>query len=67
MQADGQDKLTPITGIAPQYQVIRVYRSSESNDLVADLSDDSLTLESYGMQEWNLVKVSSLDQLGQWS
>ena len=58
LRADAQDKLTPITGISPQHQVIRVYRSSESNDLVADLSDDLRTLESYGLQEWNVVKVS---------
>ncbi|GFZ46203.1 hypothetical protein JCM24511_04450 [Saitozyma sp. JCM 24511] len=55
------DKLTPITGIAPQYQVLRVYRSSEGSELLATLSDEHRTLEEYGVAEWNNIRVENTD------
>ncbi|KAK1925028.1 tubulin-folding cofactor B [Papiliotrema laurentii] len=56
-----KDKLVPITGISPQHQVVRVFRSSEQNELVASLDDENRTLENYGLQEWNVIKVDSSD------
>ncbi|WVQ78024.1 hypothetical protein IAT38_000105 [Cryptococcus sp. DSM 104549] len=58
-----KDKLTPITGISPQYQVIKVYRTTEdaSGVPLASLDDNSRTLASYGVQEWNLIKVDNTD------
>lgn len=34
-----------------------MFRSSEQNELVASLDDENRTLENYGLQEWNVIKV----------
>jgi hypothetical protein len=56
-----QDKLVPITGIAQQHQVLRLFRSSEAaenNEVpVAIMNDDSATLAACGLQEFACVKV----------
>lgn len=52
-----QDKLTPITGIQPQYQDISIRETSESQETIAKLDNESLTLEAYGLREWNLIQV----------
>jgi len=63
--SNAQDKLVPITGIAQQYQVLRLYRSSEAVEAneapVALMSDDNATLASYGLQEFSCVKVDNTD------
>ncbi|WVO12806.1 hypothetical protein L204_100414 [Cryptococcus depauperatus] len=58
-----KDKLTPITGILPQYQSIKLYRSAENISGVpfAVLDNDSQTLQEYGLQEWNCIKVDNTD------
>ncbi|KAE8538059.1 hypothetical protein D1P53_006126 [Cryptococcus gattii VGV] len=58
-----KDKLTPITGISPQYQVIKICRSADqvSGPPLAVLDDDSRTLASYGLEEWNCLKVDNID------
>ncbi|CAD6572928.1 MAG: hypothetical protein TREMPRED_000694 [Tremellales sp. Tagirdzhanova-0007] len=48
-------KLTPITGIQPQHQLLRLHRSAEAVDAIATLADESRTLEGYGVEEWNCV------------
>lgn len=52
-----QDKLTPITGISPQHQILRLYRSSESREVLASLDDETRSLDSYGVAEFNCIKV----------
>jgi hypothetical protein len=49
--------LTSITGIQPQYQVISIRASSESQEVIAQLLNDQQTLESYGLREWNCIQV----------
>jgi hypothetical protein len=52
-----QDKLTSVTGISPQYQVLSLHRSTESKDVIAALDDETRTLESYGVADFNCIKV----------
>ncbi|OXB39127.1 tubulin-folding cofactor B [Cryptococcus neoformans] len=58
-----KDKLTPVTGISPQYQVIKICRSADqvSGPPLAVLDDDSRTLASYGLEEWNCITVDNID------
>ncbi|WVQ98654.1 hypothetical protein IAU59_005785 [Kwoniella sp. CBS 9459] len=60
-----KDKLVPITGISPHYQVISLYRSTEAMSTggspFAKLDDEGRTLKSYGIEEWNCVKVDNTD------
>jgi tubulin-folding cofactor B len=52
-----------VTGIAPQYQVLSLYRSMDAAESggapIANLSNEDATLESYGVQEMYCIKVSS--------
>jgi tubulin-folding cofactor B len=52
-----KDKLTPITGIQPQYQRLQLFPSTEAKEPIANLNDDTRTLESYGIAEWQHIKV----------
>ncbi|WVF72277.1 hypothetical protein IAT40_007089 [Kwoniella sp. CBS 6097] len=59
-----KDKLVPITGISPQYQLISLYRSTEAAETgksFAKLDNDSASLKSYRIEEWNCVKVDNTD------
>ncbi|WWD15842.1 hypothetical protein CI109_100266 [Kwoniella shandongensis] len=59
-----KDKLTPITGISPHYQSLTIYRSTESvstESPLASLTDESRSLASYGVEEWNCIKVENTD------
>ncbi|WVQ71590.1 hypothetical protein IAR50_001130 [Cryptococcus sp. DSM 104548] len=58
-----KDKLTPITGISPHYQTLKIYRSAEQTTgaPLAVLDDENRTLASYGLQEWNCIKVDNTD------
>lgn len=54
----------PITGIAQQHQVLRLFRSSEAAEKneapVATMTDESQSLGAYGLQEWNCIKVGGM-------
>lgn len=52
-----QDKLVPITGIAPQYQRLRLYSTTEASPVLAELADDNRTLASYGVQEFQNIRA----------
>ncbi|WWD01458.1 hypothetical protein V866_008402 [Kwoniella sp. B9012] len=61
-----KDKLVPITGISPQYQVLSVYPNSDSvlagsSKAIAQLSEESRTLVEYGVKEWQCIKVDNID------
>ncbi|KAK4688238.1 tubulin-specific chaperone B, partial [Tremellales sp. Uapishka_1] len=56
-----KDKFTPVTGIPPQHQVLHLYTSSESPSPLATLSEENRTLESYGVEEWNCIKIENTD------
>ncbi|WWC90082.1 uncharacterized protein L201_005015 [Kwoniella dendrophila CBS 6074] len=59
-----KDKLVPITGISPNYQVLSLYSSSDvvsSGKAIINLSEDSKTLGDYGVQEWQCIKVDNID------
>lgn len=55
----------PITGIAQQYQLFRLFRSSEAAENneapIAIMTDDLQTLAAYGLQEFNCLKVDNTD------
>ncbi|ORY33750.1 CAP Gly-rich domain-containing protein [Naematelia encephala] len=56
-----KDKLTPITGIQPQYQILRLYRSIEATEPLVILDDESRSLQDYAVVDWNCIKVENLD------
>ena len=56
-----QDKLIPITGIQPQYQALRLFRSAEATDPLGVLDDENRTLEGYGVVDLNCIKVDNLN------
>ncbi|WVR05113.1 hypothetical protein IAU60_002125 [Kwoniella sp. DSM 27419] len=58
-----KDKLTPITGISPQYQRLNLFSSAEAinESPTASLDDESRSLSSYGLEEWNCIKVDNTD------
>ncbi|WRT67050.1 uncharacterized protein IL334_004016 [Kwoniella shivajii] len=59
-----KDKLVPITGISPHYQVLSLYASSEgvsAGSAIANLSEEGKTLVEYGIKEWQCIKVENTD------
>ena len=54
-----QEKLYPLTGIAPQHQILRLYATQDSQQPVAELRDGQRTLAECGVVEWNAIKVCS--------
>ena len=56
-----KDKLVPITGISPQYQVLRVTRTPETEQVLAVLDDDSKTLSECNVPEWSCLRVDNTD------
>jgi tubulin-folding cofactor B len=52
----------PITGIPPQFQVLRLFRSIEVDETpIAMLDDDHMILADYGVVELNVIKVDNTD------
>ncbi|OCF35425.1 tubulin-folding cofactor B [Kwoniella heveanensis BCC8398] len=60
-----KDKLVPITGISPQYQVISLFKSTDAvatgKPFVKLEGDESKSLKSFGIEEWNCIKVDNTD------
>ncbi|BEJ14357.1 hypothetical protein CspHIS471_0401240 [Cutaneotrichosporon sp. HIS471] len=60
-----KDKLFPVTGITPQYQVLSLYRSMDAAETrctpIASLSNEVATLENYGVQDMYCIKVDNTD------
>lgn len=70
-----QLKLEPVTGISYAYQVLTLQRTNAGaghsgagagpgeKEVLAELSDDNRTLESYGVKELMTIRVSSVIRL----
>ena len=53
-----QGKLELITGIPAANQVLSLLNSQEDTRVIAELNDDSKTLEFYGLRDWQVIKVT---------
>ena len=52
-----QGKLELITGIPAANQVLSLLNSQEDTRVIAELNDDSKSLEFYGLRDWQVIKV----------
>ena len=52
-----QGKLELITGIPASNQVLSLLNSQEDTRVIAELNDDSKSLEFYGLRDWQVIKV----------
>ncbi|EIW69633.1 hypothetical protein TREMEDRAFT_39175 [Tremella mesenterica DSM 1558] len=56
-----KEKLHPVTGISPQYQILRLYPSLESSPVLATFDDEKKSLEEYGVKDGNCIRVENTD------
>ncbi|KAG8900284.1 putative PHD type zinc finger protein with BAH domain-containing protein [Tulasnella sp. 403] len=56
--APAQQKLESVTGISPGSQILVLCQSESDETVIKQLDDESASLASYGVQDWNLIKVS---------
>ena len=52
-----QGKLELITGIPVANQILSLLNSQEDTRVIAELNDDSKSLEFYGLRDWQVIKV----------
>lgn len=65
-----KNQLEVITGISVHYQILRLERTSNLaghggegegpgvKEIIAHLTEEERTLDDYGVQEWNTIRVS---------
>ena len=58
-----QGKLELITGIPASNQILSLLNSQEDTRVIAELDDDSKSLEFYGLRDWQVIKVKKIKKV----